>query len=76
MTGGGNYGSIMDNRYGAHETCDLHEVTAFKALCLTKSKTMQALVEDPELKSLLQMDVELSTRQLKELDTLLAKAVH
>ncbi|TJY44562.1 hypothetical protein E5161_00655 [Cohnella pontilimi] len=66
----------MDNRYGAHETCDLHEITAFKALCLTKSKTMQALVEDPELKALLQTDIEQSTRQLKELDSLLANSVH
>jgi similar to spore coat protein len=76
MTGGGELGSIMNNRYGAHETCDLHEVTAFKALCLTKTKTMQALADDDELKRLLQLDTEMSTRQLRELDTLLANALH
>lgn len=76
MTGGGDYGSIMNNRYGVHETLDLHEVTAFKTLCITKSKTMQTLVTDPDLKALMQQDVALSTRQLKELDDLLAQSVH
>lgn len=76
MTGGGEIGSIMNNRYGAHETCDLHEVAAFKSLCTTKAKTMQALVEDGELKRLLQLDAEMSTRQLRELDALLANALH
>jgi similar to spore coat protein len=76
MTGGGEYGSIMNNNFGVHETLDLHEVTAFKTLCMTKSKTMQALVSDADLKALMRNDVEMSTRQLKELDGLLAKAVH
>jgi similar to spore coat protein len=76
MTGGGDFGSIMNNRYGVHETLELHEVTSFKTLCMTKSKTMQALVSDPELKALMQQDVQLSTRQLQELSGLLSQSIH
>jgi similar to spore coat protein len=75
MTGGGDYGSMMNNRFGVHETLELHEVTAFKTVCMTKSKTMQALVSDPALKTLLQEDVQLSTRQLQELNGLLSQAI-
>lgn len=67
--------SDLDTKLMAHETMDLHEVTAFKTLCMTKSKTMQALVTDPELKNIMQMDVALSTRQLQELNGLLSKAI-
>jgi similar to spore coat protein len=65
----------MQQNFALHETLELHEVSAFKAVCMTKSKTMQALVSDPELKNLLQQDVQLSTRQLQELNGLLSKAV-
>lgn len=66
---------LTEFNFASHETLDLHEVSAFKALCLTKSKTMQGLVADPELKNLMQADVQLSTRQLQELNGLLAKAI-
>ncbi|AOK90504.1 hypothetical protein ACYCSE_08605 [Paenibacillus sp. SEL1] len=61
--------------YGLHETLEVHELSAFKAVCLTKSKTMQALISDPTLKAILQQDVDLSTRQLQELGTLLDQAI-
>ncbi len=67
-------GSLMNTSLGAHETLELHEIAAFKTLCLTKSKTMQMLVTDPELKMLMQQDVQLSSRQLQELDGFLAQA--
>ncbi|MGW8444093.1 hypothetical protein ACWGXJ_24590 [Paenibacillus sp. S33] len=60
--------------YGLHETLEVHELSAFKTVCLTKSKTMQALISDPTLKAILQQDVDLSTRQLQELGTLLDQA--
>lgn len=66
---------IVTQRFALHETLELHEVSAFKAVCLTKAKTMQGLVSDPELSHLLQEDAQLSTRQLQELDGLLSKAV-
>ncbi|WDM21999.1 hypothetical protein [Paenibacillus polymyxa] len=61
--------------YGLHETLEVHELSAFKTVCLTKSKTIQALISDPTLKAILQQDVDLSTRQLQELGTLLDQAI-
>lgn len=58
-------------KYALHETLEVHEIAAFKTVCLTKSKTMQKLVSDPALKSLLQRDVLISTRQLQELAAVL-----
>lgn len=60
--------------YALHEQLELHEIAAFKSVCMTKSKTMQGLVTDETLKQLLAEDVEVSTRQLQELNLLLAKA--
>lgn len=58
--------------YALHETLELHEIAVFKTLCLTKAKTMKALVSDEALKQILQQDVQVTSRQLKELDALLA----
>ncbi|WNC17577.1 hypothetical protein [Brevibacillus brevis] len=60
--------------YGLHEQLEVHEIAAFKTLCMTKSKTMQALVSDEALRQILADDVAVSTRQLQELDTILSKA--
>lgn len=60
--------------YALHEQLELHEIAAFKSVCMTKSKTMQGLVTDETLKQLLAEDVEVSTRQLQELNLLLSKA--
>ncbi|GIP03124.1 hypothetical protein J28TS4_15310 [Paenibacillus lautus] len=49
-------------------------MAAFKTVCMTKSKTMQALVTDPELMQILQQDVQLSQQQLQELGGVLSKA--
>jgi similar to spore coat protein len=61
-------------QYALHEALEVHEIASFKALCLTKSKTMKALVTDPELKQIMQTDVDLSTRQLQELEAILSKS--
>ena len=60
--------------YALHETLEVHEIAAFKALCLTKSKTMRALVSDEELKQLMEMDAEMSTRQIEELKAIMSRA--
>lgn len=60
--------------YAPHETLELHEIAAFKTVCLTKSKTMKALVTDGKLKELMKLDVELSTRHLQEMRELLFAA--
>lgn len=60
--------------YALHETLEIHEIAAFKTICMTKSKTMDALVSDPGLKDILQQDVAVSTRQLEELRAILVRA--
>lgn len=41
-----------------HESMEFHEALNFKTLCLAKSKLMQGLVFDQELKALMQKDVD------------------
>lgn len=59
-----------------HELLEIQEITSFKSLCLTKSKTMKALVSDPQLKEIMQQDVDTSTRQLQEFASILSDAQH
>ena len=56
---------------GLHETLELHEILNFKSVCLTKSKSMQLLVSDENLKALMGKDVEQSYRAIGELQNLL-----
>ncbi|WP_066322116.1 spore gernimation protein GerQ [Bacillus sp. FJAT-29814] len=65
----------MDNQKLAdHESLDLHEVINFKTLCLAKSKLMQGLVFDHDLRALMQKDVEQSMQALGELQTIYQRA--
>ncbi|MXO79202.1 spore gernimation protein GerQ, partial [Paenibacillus sp. OT2-17] len=57
-----------------HESMELHEALNFKTLCLAKSKLMQGLVFDQELKALMQKDVIQSTQQIAELQAIYARA--
>lgn len=59
---------------GPHESMEIHEMVNFKTLCLAKSSLMQGLVFDKDLKHLMQRDVELSRRQLSELETIYKNA--
>lgn len=43
-----------------HQTMELHELLNLKTVCLLKSKLIQGLVFDQELKSLLEKDVQQS----------------
>lgn len=63
----------MNSNYALHELLEVREIAAFKTVCLTKSKTMQALVTDPELTQILQQDAALSQQQLQELSGVLSK---
>ncbi|PFN98703.1 hypothetical protein FB550_106159 [Neobacillus bataviensis] len=56
---------------GLHETLDLHELITFKNLCLTKSTTMGALVQDPELKTILTNDAAAGQQHIQQLQQLL-----
>jgi similar to spore coat protein len=63
----------VDKALATHETLDMRELLTFKTICLTKSKTMQALVSDPELKLLLKQDVKQSTGAIQDLKSILSK---
>ncbi|OBZ08230.1 MULTISPECIES: hypothetical protein [Bacillales] len=63
----------MNSNYALHEMLEVHEMAAFKTVCMTKSKTMQALVTDPELMQILQQDVQSSQQHLQELGGVLSK---
>ncbi|RIW37394.1 spore gernimation protein GerQ [Bacillus salacetis] len=50
-----------------HESLDLHEAVNFKTLCVAKSKLMQGLVFDQDLRELMEKDVRQSMADLAEL---------
>lgn len=58
----------------AHESLDLHEAINFKTLCIAKSKLMQGLVFDDDLRNLMKKDVEQSIQDLTELQSLYERA--
>ncbi|MFJ7727851.1 hypothetical protein ACIQXV_17025 [Neobacillus sp. NPDC097160] len=60
--------------YALHEVLEVQEMAAFKTLCMSKSKTMRALVTDQKLLDIMQQDVKTSTRQLQEFSSILSKA--
>ncbi|MEH7109422.1 MULTISPECIES: DUF892 family protein [Bacillaceae] len=58
----------MNTQYLApHETYELHELLTFKNICLTKSATMSGLVQDPQLKSILEQDVTKTKEQVQRI---------
>jgi similar to spore coat protein len=63
----------MNSNYALHEMLEVHEMATSKTICLTKSKTMQILVTDPEHMQILQYDVQVSQQQLQELGGVLSK---
>lgn len=60
-----------NNSIAPHETFELHELLTFKNVCATKAASMVNLVQDSELKSLLQQDVATTKNQVKELQNLI-----
>lgn len=61
-------------KLAAHESLDLHETINFKTLCVAKSKLMQGLVFDQDLRNLMKKDVEQSMQDLKELQAIYERA--
>ncbi|MBY4604723.1 MULTISPECIES: spore gernimation protein GerQ [Bacillus] len=65
----------MDHKtLAAHEAVDLHEIVNFKTLCIAKSKLMQGLVFDQDLKDLMQKDVQQSIQDLTDLQAVYERA--
>ncbi|RXT13677.1 hypothetical protein [Ammoniphilus sp. CFH 90114] len=57
-----------------HETLELHELLQFRNLCCTKATTMQALVSDEQLKTIMRTDVETTREHIQELQGLLSNS--
>jgi similar to spore coat protein len=67
---------LMNNqqKLAAHESLEVHEAINFKTLCVLKSKMMQGLVFDQELKALMQKDVVQSIQAIADLQTIYSNA--
>ncbi|MEW9052325.1 MAG: spore coat protein [Neobacillus sp.] len=50
-----------------HETLETHEIINFKTVCLLRSKLMQGICFNNELKQLMEKDVQQSIQDLNEL---------
>lgn len=50
-----------------HETLETHEIINFKTVCLLRSKLMQGICFNNELKQLMEKDVKQSIQDLNEL---------
>jgi similar to spore coat protein len=50
-----------------HETMETHEILNFKTVCLLRSKLMQGICFDNELKALMEKDVQQSIQDINEL---------
>lgn len=56
-----------------HESMEIHELLNFKTLSLAKSKMMQGLVFNQELKALMEKDVQQSIKSIHDLERLYSK---
>lgn len=65
----------MDNnrQLAPHETLEVHELLTFKNVCCTKAQAMETMVQDEELRKLLQADVRNGQEEIKELKGLLLR---
>jgi similar to spore coat protein len=50
-----------------HETMEAHEILNFKTICLMRSKLMQGICFDNDLKALMEKDVQQSIAAINEL---------
>jgi similar to spore coat protein len=50
-----------------HETMETHEILNFKTVCLLRSKLMQGICFDNQLKALMEKDVQQSIQDINEL---------
>jgi|tagenome__1003787_1003787.scaffolds.fasta_scaffold15542220_1 similar to spore coat protein len=61
-------GEMMEKeRLALHETLETHEILNFKTVCLLRSKLMQGICFDNELKALMEKDVQQSIQDINEL---------
>ncbi|MED4207319.1 hypothetical protein [Neobacillus mesonae] len=61
----------MVKHLALHETLDLHELLAFKNLCLTKTTTMSKLAEDEELRTIMEADAAAGIQHIQQIQKFL-----
>ena len=64
---------MEQGRMGFHETMETHEILNFKTVSIMKSKLMQGVVFDQELRALMEKDVQQSIQDIQELQSLYKK---
>ncbi|MNI95312.1 hypothetical protein D3C76_434160 [compost metagenome] len=57
----------------AHESLEIHELLNFKTLCLAKSKLLQGLIFDQDLRALMEKDVQQSIQAIADLQAIYAQ---
>lgn len=62
----------MAKKLAMHEMLEVHEVLTFKTACVAKNKAFSGLAKDKKLKKILEEDIELSTKAIKDLRKILA----
>lgn len=62
----------MADNLALHETMEVHELLAFKNVCMTKSTTMQVLVSDPALKEMMNACANTDKQHIADLAALLS----
>lgn len=62
----------MYTKLAMHETLELHELMNLKLVCAAKSSTFATIVTDPQLRNLLQQDVQIATQGAHQLSNLLS----
>lgn len=65
---------MHQNTLGFHETMETHEMINFKTICLVRSKLMQGICFDNDLKALMEKDVHQTMAAIEELKELYEKA--
>ncbi|WP_043932443.1 hypothetical protein [Bacillus sp. EB01] len=58
---------MEQQKLALHETLETHEIINMKTVCLLRSKLMQGICFNNELKQLMQKDVQQSTDAINEL---------
>lgn len=66
--------NVEQKAMGYHETMEAHEIFNMKTTCLLKSKMMQGICFDNDLKTLMEKDVQQSMQAIRELQALYKKA--
>lgn len=63
---------MTDTRMALHEVLEIHELLAFKNVCLTKASVMPVLVSDERLKALMAQTATIDRRHISDLQALLS----